>query len=86
MSFPLYQQKNFAIFSQVSSSANSIKGPLIMVSGYRSLSSSTRHNVFYLVLLLAHELFKFTALKFNFSSVESEEKSYASGGANTALI
>ena len=57
-----------------------------MVSGYRSVSSSTRHNVFYLVLLLAHKLFKFTALKFNFSLVESEEKSYMPGGAETALI
>ena len=57
-----------------------------MVNSYRSLSSSTHHNVFYLVLLLAHELFKFTALKLNFSLVESEEKNYAPGGANTALI
>lgn len=57
-----------------------------MVSGYRSVSSSTRHHVFYLVLLLAHKLFKFTALKFNFSLVESEEKSYMPGGAETALI
>ena len=57
-----------------------------MVNSYRSVSSSTRHHVFYLVLLLAHELFKFTALKLNFSLVESEEKNYAPGGANTALI
>lgn len=51
--------------------------------------SSTRHTCFLscpVAFLLARELFKFTALKFNFSSEWNEEKSYAPEGANTALI
>ena len=43
-----------------------------MVSGYSSVCS-TRHTCFLscpVVLLLARELFKLIALKFNFSSVE----------------
>ena len=44
-----------------------------MVSGYSSVCSSTRHTCFLscpVAFLLARELFKCAALKFNFSSVK----------------
>lgn len=66
--------KNFAIFRQVSSMwlfselyhRPTVHGQQLQESFFFELS-----HIFYLVLLLAHALFKLTALKFNFFSVES---------------
>ena len=66
--------KSFAMFSQVSSVCREHNlGSLFMVSGYSSVCSSTCHKCFLscpVAFLLARELFKCAALKFNFSSVE----------------
>ena len=81
--------KNFAIFSQVSSmwSFSELRHrPTVHGQRLQKCLSFDSSHVFYLVLLLAHELFKLTALKFNFSLVDSEGKSYVPGGANTAPI
>ena len=87
--FSSLSTKNFAIFSQVSSMwafSELHHRPTVHGQRLQKCLFFDSSDVFYLVLLLAHELFKLTTLKFNFALVDSEGKSYVPGGANTAPI